>query len=251
MMNRFALVVSLGLLLALSGCGSVPDDQVSQDDVNDPLESFNRAMWALNYDYLDPYIARPISLTYVQYTPTVVRRGVANVLSNLDEPSSMVNNILMGNGAKAVDHFNRFWINSTFGLLGLFDIASEAGITKHDEKSFGDAIGHYGVGKGPYLMIPGYGPYVVREVGDSVDGLYAPLTYLNFWASMGKWALEGMEKRAALVNQEALLESSPDAYLFSRAAYLQRRDFTAEVENTDKVDEAEEDYLDSYLEEGF
>jgi phospholipid-binding lipoprotein MlaA len=92
---------------------------------------------------------------------------------------------------------------------------------------------------------------VVREAGDVVDGLYAPLSYLNIWASVGKWALEGMETRAALVSQEALLENSPDSYSFTRAAYLQRRDFTAEVETPAEVDNSEEDYLDSYMEEGF
>ncbi|RAS63534.1 phospholipid-binding lipoprotein MlaA [Vibrio diazotrophicus] len=252
MISRLTRIVLLSLMVVITGCSSVPDDQSTSDpQVNDPLEGFNRTMWAFNYDYLDPYFVRPVSLAYVEYTPDPVRHGIANFLSNLDEPSSMINNLLMGNGKKALDHFNRFWINSTFGLLGLIDIASEAGITKHGEKAFSDAMGHNGVGKGPYVMVPGYGPVVVREAGDVVDGLYAPLSYLNIWASVGKWALEGMETRAALVSQEALLENSPDSYSFTRAAYLQRRDFTAEVETPAEVDNSEEDYLDSYMEEGF
>lgn len=250
--SRITRIMLLSLIVILTGCSSVPEDQsVSDPEANDPLEGFNRAMWTINYDYLDPYLLRPVSLAYVEYTPDLVRHGIANVLSNLDEPSSMVNNLLMGNGGKALDHFNRFWINSTFGLLGLFDLASDAGITKHGEKTFSDAMGNHGVGKGPYVMIPGYGPAVVREAGDVVDGLYLPLSYLNIWASLGKWALEGMETRAALVSQEALLENSPDSYSFTRAAYLQRRDFTAEVETATEVDDSEEDYLDSYMEEGF
>ncbi len=252
MISRLVKIISLGFMIILTGCSSVPEDESSSDaSVNDPLEGFNRAMWALNYDYLDPYLVRPVSLTYVEYTPSPIRHGISNFLANLDEPSSMVNNLLMGNGGKALDHFNRFWINSTFGLLGLIDIASEAGITKHDEKAFSDAIGHHGVGKGPYVMVPGYGPVVAREAGDVVDGLYLPLSYLNIWASLGKWAFEGMESRAALVNQEVMLENSPDSYSFTRAAYLQRRDFTAEVETTTEVDDSEEDYLDAYMEEGF
>ncbi|MDW6017682.1 VacJ family lipoprotein [Vibrio plantisponsor] len=252
MISRLTRIVLLSLMVVITGCSSVPDDQSTSDpQVNDPFEGFNRTMWAFNYDYLDPYFVRPVSLAYVEYTPDPVRHGIANFLSNLDEPSSMINNLLMGNGKKALDHFNRFWINSTFGLLGLIDIASEAGITKHGEKAFSDAMGHNGVGKGPYVMVPGYGPVVVREAGDVVDGLYAPLSYLNIWASVGKWALEGMETRAALVSQEALLENSPDSYSFTRAAYLQRRDFTAEVETPTEVDNSEEDYFDSYMEEGF
>ncbi len=252
MISRFARIVSLSLMIILSGCSSVPEGETTSDtNNNDPFEGFNRSMWAFNYDYLDPYLVRPVSLAYVEYTPTPVRRGIANFLSNLDEPASMINNLLMGNGGKALDHFNRFWINSTFGLLGLIDIASEAGITKHGEKTFGDAVGHHGVGKGPYVMVPGYGPVVVREAGDVVDTLYAPLSYLNIWASIGKWAFEGMETRAALVQQEALLENSPDSYSFTRAAYLQHRDFTAEVTPDTEVDDSEEDYLDAYMEEGF
>ncbi|ADV85875.1 lipoprotein [Vibrio vulnificus MO6-24/O] len=234
----------------------MPDEQQEQNDEasaqhhyeGDPFESFNRSMWTINYDYLDPYIVRPVSLAYVEYTPGPVRVGVANFLSNLDEPSSMVNNIIMGNGQRAVDHFNRFWINSTFGLLGLIDIASAAGITKHDEKAFSDAVGHYGVGNGPYLMIPGYGPYTVREVTDTVDGMYVPLVYLNFWAGLGKWALEGMEKRALLVNQEGQLEASPDPYALTREVYLQRQAFKAEIKK-EEVDDEEEALLDEYLDE--
>lgn len=245
------------LIFGLSGCASAPKDQEGQADGTstetdhydgDPFESFNRSMWTLNYEYLDPYLVRPVSLAYVEYTPSPVRVGVANFLSNLDEPSSMVNNIIMGNGQRAVEHFNRFWINSTFGLLGLIDIATAAGITKHDDKAFSDAIGHYGVGNGPFLMLPGYGPYTVREVTDTVDGMYVPLVYLNFWAGLGKWALEGMEKRALLVNQEAQLNSSPDPYALTRGVYLQRQAFKAEI-NKDGVDEEEEALLDQYLEE--
>lgn len=253
--KSFAMV--LALLVSLSGCASAPNNQEGQTDQasaptasykGDPFESFNRSMWTLNYEYLDPYLVRPISLAYVEYTPYPVRLGVANFLANIDEPSSMVNNLIMGNGQRAVDHFNRFWINSTFGLLGLIDIASAAGITKQDDKAFSDAIGHYGVGNGPFLMLPGYGPYTVREVADTVDGMYVPLVYLNFWAGLGKWAIEGMEKRALLVTQEAQLRSSPDPYALTREVYLQRQAFKAEI-NNNQVDEAEEALLDQYLEE--
>lgn len=242
-------VISLLLMLILVGCSTTPDD-MADSNKDDPFEGFNRTMWTLNYDYLDPYVVRPVSVAYVDYVPSPVRRGVANVLSNLDEPASMINNLIMGNGAKALDHFNRFWLNSTLGLFGLLDIASEAGINKHDEKQLGDAVGHYGVGNGPYVMVPGYGPFTVRETTNVVDGLYAPLSYLNIWASLGKWAFEGMETRAALVSQEAMLENSPDPYALTREVYLQRRDFKAEIE-TDLYNEHEEDYLDDYLDGGF
>lgn len=251
MLSRLTRIFSLSVLMILVGCSSAPDDAANADsDVNDPLEGFNRAMWTVNYDYLDPYVVRPVSLAYVDYVPSPVRTGLSNFLSNLDEPASMINNLLMGNGKKALDHFNRFWLNSTFGLLGLIDIASEAGISKHEEKSFSDAVGHYGVGNGPYVMAPGYGPLTVRETTDLVDSTYAPLSYLNIWASIGKWAIEGMENRAALVSQEAMLDNSPDPYALTREVYLQRRDFKAEIEQPEYNPE-EEEYLDDYLDEGF
>ena len=143
-------VLRLSCLLFIAsltvGCSSVPSESntgdtletseyVEESHPNDPFEGFNRAMWDINYEYLDPYLVRPVSLAYVGYTPVPVRSGISNFLANLDEPASMVNNLFMGNGEKALDHFNRFWINSTIGLLGLIDIASEAGITKYDDNS--------------------------------------------------------------------------------------------------------------------
>lgn len=234
--------------LVMSGCASQPDASSAYDDSGpyDPIEGFNRTMWTLNYDYLDPYLVRPVSLAYVDYVPTPIRSGIGNFLGNLDEPSSVINNLVMGNGEKALDHFNRFLINSTLGLLGLIDVASAAGITDHNEKTFSDAVGHYGVGNGPYVMVPGYGPWTVRETADFVDSAYVPLSLLNFWGALGKWALEGMETRAALVNQEVMLENSPDPYALTRDAYLQRQDFNAEIEK-EAFNEEEEAYLDEYL----
>ena len=246
--------VSLLSLAALAGCASAPEGQEENDtatsQVSDPFEGFNRSMWELNYEYLDPYIVRPVSLTYVNYTPRPVRIGISNFLGNLDEPSSVVNNLLMGNGGKALDHFNRFWINSTFGLLGLIDIASDAGITNHNEKALSDAIGHWGVGNGPYVMVPGYGPWTVRETASFADSAYLPLSLLNVWASFGKWMFEGMESRAALVTQESMLDNSPDPYALTREVYIQYQDFQAEIETKqEEVDHDEEAYLDEYLDD--
>lgn len=249
------LVLAIGMV----GCAQTPQEegevQVSDSTTesvevaheNDPLEGFNRVMWDFNYEILDPYLVRPVSLGYVNYVPDPAREMIRNFLSNLDEPSSMVNSILMGNGKDAVLHFNRFWINTFFGLGGVIDIATAAEITKKDNVAFGDALGSYGVGHGPYLMVPGYGPTTVRNLTDTVDGLYVPLTYLNFWQGLGKWALEGMESRAALVSQEPLLEASPDPYALTRDAYIQRQDFKAGI--VEEEDPEEEAMLDDFLDE--
>nr|WP_082008654.1 MlaA family lipoprotein [Photobacterium gaetbulicola] len=224
--------------------------EYSVPGVYDPFEGFNRAMWNLNYDYLDPYLARPVSLAYVDYTPSFIRTGIRNFLANLDEPASMVNSILMLNGEEAVRHFNRFWINSTFGLLGLIDIASAADIRKPVDKQFGDTLGKYGVANGPYFMFPVYGPLTLREgAGDFVDGLYLPLSALNFWQSLGKWAFEGMEDRAALVKQEAILKDSPDAYIFTRDAYIQNKNFRASGGNVELPEQQDDAYLDDFMDE--
>jgi phospholipid-binding lipoprotein MlaA len=246
----------LFMMLVLAGCSSAPDDNTevqetsyTNQSVSDPFETVNRKTWSLNYDYLDPYIIKPVSMAYVDYVPHPVRRAIANFFSNLDEPASMVNNLIMGNGRKALDHFNRFWMNSTFGLFGLIDIASEAGIKKDGHKGFGDALGHYGVGNGPYLMVPAVGPYTPREAADLVDETYAPLSYLNIWAGVSKYVFEGMESRAALAKQESMLDNSPDPYALARDIYIQHQDFNAEIEQKDDFDPEQEELFDDYLDE--
>lgn len=218
--------------------------------VYDPFEGFNRAMWNINYNYLDPYIARPVSLAYVDYVPSPVRGGIRNFLSNLEEPASMLNSLLRLEGEQAVTHFNRFWINSTFGLAGLIDVASRADIRKPRDKAFGDTMGYYGVNNGPYFMFPVYGPVTLREgSGDIVDSLYFPLNLLTFWQSLGKWAFDGMEDRAALVSSEAMLNDSPDPYVFARDAYIQNQNFRAQGENAEPETPVNEEFLDDFMDE--
>ncbi|UXI00549.1 MlaA family lipoprotein [Photobacterium sp. TY1-4] len=267
-MKKITLLSFLFALL-LTGCAETPHDETAEaveaetnvvqveaePEFNvagtyDPFEGFNRAMWDLNYNYLDPYIARPVSLAYVDYVPSPLRSGIRNFLSNLDEPANMVNSIIMLDGEQAVTHFNRFWINTVFGIGGLIDIASAADIRKPAEPGFGDAMGYHGVANGPYFMVPFYGPTTLREgAGDYVDGLYFPLSLLTFWQSLGKWAFEGMEDRAALVSQEALLEDSPDPYLFTRDAYIQNRNFRASGGELELEAPQEEEFLDDFLDE--
>ncbi|MDD1783233.1 MlaA family lipoprotein [Enterovibrio sp. ZSDZ35] len=251
------LVIAVGLVVGLSGCAQTPEESVADSETNakfdvshpdDPFEGFNRAMWAINYDYLDPYIARPVSLAYVNYVPSFARTGISNFISNLEEPASMVNSLVMLEGEAALTHFNRFWINTVFGIAGLVDIASAADIQKLDERQFGDAMGYYDIGQGPYFMIPVYGPLTVREgVGDMVDDLYPPLSLLTLPQSILKWAFDGMESRAALVPQEAILENSPDPYVFTRDAYLQNKAFRAQGSDAVIEDNHDEDEFDDAL----
>ena len=259
------LFFSLLVIIGLSGCAKTPDteaqnttetnaevaEQQAQYNVPgtyDPFEGVNRAMWSLNYDYLDPYVARPVSLAYVDYVPSPLRTAISNFLANLGEPANMVNSLIMQDGEQAVTHFNRFWINSTFGLAGLIDIATAADITKPSERAFGDSMGYYGVSNGPYFMLPLYGPVTLREgTGDFVDGLYFPLNLLSFWQGLGKWALEGMEDRAAFVSQEAALRDSPDPYIFTRDAYIQHKNFRASGGELDLEEAEDEEFLDEFM----
>ncbi len=197
---------------------------------SDPLESFNRTMFNLNYNVLDPYIVRPVAVAWRNYVPVPARNGISNALSNLDEPSSMVNYLLEGDVHRAAIHFTRFFLNSTLGLGGLIDVAGKANpaLAREHEQGFGTTLGHYGVGYGPYVELPGYGSFTLRQDGgDMVDTLYPPLSLLTFWMSAGKWVLEGIETRAELLDSDGMLKQQSDPYAFIRNAYFQRYDFLA------------------------
>ena len=197
---------------------------------SDPLQGFNRSMFNFNMNVLDPYVLRPVAVAWRDYLPQPARNGLSNFFDNLSEPSSMVNSFLEGNINDGAKHFTRFFINTILGVGGLIDVASMANpeLQKQDPVRFGSALGHYGVGYGPYAVLPGYGSATPREdIGGMVDDLYFPLTYLTWWMTAGKWALQGIETRAQLLDSDGLLKNSSDPYEFVRAAYFQHHDFLA------------------------
>lgn len=202
--------------------------------MSDPIEPVNRVIWNFNYLVLDNYIYKPVTETYVDWVPDNGRKSVNNFILNFDEPSNMVNNLLLLDFADAGDSVLRFSINSTFGLLGFFDLAEKAGV-KRKKESFSNVLGHWYVPHGPYLMLPVVGPRSARKlVGSFVDGLYFPLSYLNFWQSGLKWGLDGLDKRESLLGQEKLLEQSLDPYIFVKEAYIQYEAFKF-YENTEDM----------------
>lgn len=224
--------------------------EVDASDPRDPLESFNRAMWSFNWDILDKYVLRPVAVSYRENVPHFVRRGVHNAALNLEEPSSTVNNLLQGEMQGMAVSAGRFVINTTVGLLGTVDIAKDMGLERRPEE-FGEVLGTWGAGTGPYLMLPALGPNDIRSAtGTIVDNAYFPLADLNIYLNVLQSGVKLLEARADLVAQEDQLYNSLDPYAFVKDAYLQRvADKVNNGEEQEKTDEEEalDDELDAYL----
>ncbi|WP_109129015.1 MlaA family lipoprotein [Aggregatibacter segnis] len=210
----------LGSVL-LTGCSSSIDPQTGER--KDALEGFNRKMWDFNYHVADPYVLKPLAKGWKNYVPSPVRTGVINVADNLDEPASFANRLIQGDFKQALIHFNRFWINTIFGLGGLIDVASYSDpLKKQGDNRFGDTLGRYGVGTGPYVMLPLYGAATPRQdIGNLADTTYPMLSLLGPWGFL-KAGLQGIDTRAKLMDKEALLDQAQDSYLTFREAYFQR-----------------------------
>jgi phospholipid-binding lipoprotein MlaA len=208
-------------------------DSDPQYQMSDPFEPINRVLWDFNYQGLDTYIYRPVTETYVDWVPMGGRDAINNFVLNLDEPSTMVNNLIQLEFKHAGSAFYRFAVNSTFGLLGFFDLAGYQGMKRRRE-SFSNVLGRWSVPNGPYLMVPVIGPRSTRKlVGNIVDSLYFPSSYLTFWQSAAVWGLDGIEVRAGLLGQEPLLEQSLDPYEFAKEAYIQYEAFKFHSNNED------------------
>jgi phospholipid-binding lipoprotein MlaA len=243
---RILLITSL---ITLGGCSSTPSSNEGASDPRDPLETINRSFWTFTWDYADKYVMKPTSKAYTTYTPIFLRTGLYNMALNLNEPSSIINNLLQLKFTEAAKNTGRFALNSTVGLVGFYDPASDFGWSGTQEE-FGEVLGSYGLSDGPYLVVPAIGPSSVREeVGDYVDGLYWPLAVIDFWPNLLRLGVMGLEKRAAIRDQEQLLEESEDSYEFLKNAYFQNMSYRL-YDGTPPivVDEDEEAEIDALLE---
>ncbi|MGS2719887.1 MlaA family lipoprotein [Paraglaciecola aestuariivivens] len=251
-MNKVGMLFITLSILLLGGCASQSSNQQQAQqyqDPKDPLEPLNRAMWDFNYDVLDQYILRPVTVAYVDYMPQAARTGLYNMAENLEEPSNSLNNLLQGKVEGSVVSLGRFLLNSTVGLLGVFDVASEIGLSKQEEE-FGEVLGKWGINTGPYLMIPARGPSDVRSsVGDFVDSAYLPIDGLNFYFSVLRVGIKALESRASVIQQEQQLENSADPYSFVKSAYFQNLEFKVKDGKIEKSAEeaALEDDIDAFL----
>jgi phospholipid-binding lipoprotein MlaA len=226
----------------LGGCASSGSQTVNgtQDEGifgpdNDPLEFVNRFTFAFN-DMVDTLVLQPAAATYRFIVPDVVQDSIRNALRNLNGPVILANDLLQGEFERAGDTFMRFLINSTIGLAGIFDVASEWGYEYHDE-DFGQTLASWGVGEGFYLVLPLLGPSNLRDTaGMVVDSYMDPWPYLidyldlvddstNDWISIGRRGLEGLDTRARNIEViENIKKDAVDYYARIRTLYRQNRE---------------------------
>jgi phospholipid-binding lipoprotein MlaA len=213
------LLAGLLGMAVLAGCATGPDA-----DPRDPLEPWNRAVYQFNDD-VDHVLATPVARVYRNVLPVGIRDRVRNFFANIADPFIGVNNVLQG---KIEDGFldgMRFVVNSTIGLFGIHDVATDMGLEKHNE-DFGQTFGRWGVGPGPYLVLPIFGSSDLRDgVGFVVDIYADPLT--NVRPHDVQYLLYGLrftQTRTDLLEASRILEEAAlDKYTFQRDAYLQRR----------------------------
>lgn len=208
------------LLIAVASLAALD----AQAQVYDPLEPVNRVIFTIN-DKIDAAVVRPVAQAYVDYVPRLLRQGVTNVFGNLSDMFSAVNNLLQLKKEPLGNDLGRVLVNSTFGLGGIFDIASEAGIEKYNE-DFGQTLGYWGVGPGPYLVLPILGPSNVRDTaGLVVHGYIDPVNQVTPRSNKYElWGLRAIDTRASLLGTDTLVSGAAlDKYTFIRSAYTQRR----------------------------
>jgi phospholipid-binding lipoprotein MlaA len=233
-------------LSLLAGCSASTDDPEAQElaeDVNDPFEPVNRYFFEINYA-LDELVLKPFAGWYKLMLPEFARDRVADALQNLNEPATVANDLMQGEWERAGEAAARFAINTTVGLVGLFDVASEWGLSHHSE-DFGQTLAVWGVPEGPYLMLPVLGPTTVRDgSADLVDAYFDAFSYLAAlegitYAMTTRQALEGLELRSRnLETVDALQAGSLDYYASLRSIYRQNREF--EINNGDAEFEADD-----------
>jgi len=217
------LVVSC-IAVALTSCAVKQENygQISQDD---PFEPYNRSMYSFNKT-IDGYVLRPVAVAYDTVTPDVVDKGVDNFFSNIGELNTIANGLLQGKFSQSGTDTIRFLVNSTIGLLGIFDIASEMGLEKHDE-DFGQTLAMWGVDSGPYIMLPFLGPTTLRNLpNEGFEHYLNPLNELdNENIEYGLKGLSFVNMRQGLLDYDDLLDESFDEYIFVRDAYLKNRNY--------------------------
>ncbi len=244
-LSLLSMILLLGGTFGLGGCASVPTDpeeRAAFEETNDPIEPFNRGVFGFN-QVLDRFLIKPIAQGYDYIVPDYAQDRVHTFLNNLGEPVNFFNNVLQGRGSDAADTSGRFLVNSTVGVLGLFDVASEMG-TPERRGDFGQTLYTYGVGGGPYLVLPLFGPSNPRDgVGLAGDFLMDPWSYAANAAfddstanyiTYGRFGTQLIDSRARTLKlTDSLEKSSLDYYATMRSISRQYREKQLEGEATD------------------
>lgn len=200
----------------------IPEEEESVE--YDPWERFNETMFRFNRQ-VDRFVLKPVATLWDTIVPDLVQQSLSNAFDNVTMPRRLVNNILQLNEKGAARELARFFINTTMGVGGFFDAASELGLEKSD-KDTGQTLGVYGVGPGPYLILPFLPPLTVRDgIGFGIDGALDPLTYVSpFAATAGRTGGKTVNDRSLNLELfEGFEESTLDLYAAVRSAYLERR----------------------------
>jgi phospholipid-binding lipoprotein MlaA len=228
------MVPGVALAAILTGCVTLPANH--KPPPQDPWESWNRGIYRIN-DKVDRAVVKPVARTYVRAVPAPARTGVSNFFANLHTTTVMINDALQGKFGAAANDLARFVVNTTVGVGGLLDPASQMGLDKNDE-DFGQTLGHWGVPPGPFVEIPVLGPSDARDgSGRVVDIFTGPTHYINNnWVSYGLYGLGALDARANLLSLDDTLQKVFDPYAFVRDAYLQRRAYlVSDGKVTDEV----------------
>lgn len=227
--SKTLIVLLFGSLLA--GCASTasPPAERSPDD---PWEPFNRQVYAFNRT-ADRAVLRPVARGYEAVIPAPARTGVSNFFDNLRSPVVILNLLLQGRPGEGLEHFERFFVNSVYGVGGIFDLASHAEMPDHDA-DLGMTLADWGWKDSRYLMLPFAGPSTLRDgIGFYGDSFVNPvLDGVRKEGSYGVLALDVIQIRAGLLPLDDQIEQAFDPYLFIRDGYLQRRNFEIFGEDT-------------------
>jgi len=214
------------VLLCLNACSTLNiNDTVTNHQSDDPIEEFNRAIFAFN-DKADKLILRPIAKTYDNTLPALVKKGVGNFFTNLGEPLNALNNLFQGKLDRTLVSTYRFTVNSTVGVLGFVDVAAKYNVAPARE-DFGQTLAAWGVPPGPYIMLPFFGPTNLRHgIGRIVENnMLDPISELTSSRGerYGLFGLSLVDQRADLLGSDELLDSQLDPYGFLKQAYEQNR----------------------------
>ncbi|AKA25514.1 VacJ family lipoprotein [Pseudomonas chlororaphis] len=211
--NRLAQLMCVSMLVPVLA-------QAAEDD---PWESINRPIFTFN-DTIDTYALKPLAQGYQAVTPQFLEDGIHNFFRNIGDVGNLANDILQAKPHAAAVDTARLLMNTTIGLAGFFDVSTKMGLQRNDE-DFGQTLGYWGVGSGPYVMLPFLGPSTLRDAPSKyVDSFTEPYRYVNdVPVRNSAFALDIIDTRASLLSSEKLI--SGDKYTFIRNAYLQNREF--------------------------